>query len=70
MRKNPMLTVRSFNTLTAKLGRLAPDRAMKVMLLDYATSHNWDSVYPMKEDELPQEPPAADAGDARRGRCL
>ena len=53
LRKKPMLTVRSFNTLTAKLGRMAPDRAMKVMLLDYATSNNWNSVYPMKEDELP-----------------
>lgn len=70
LRKNPMLTVRSFNTLTAKLGRLASDRAMQVLLLDYATSHNWDSVYPLKEDELPQGLPAADAGDARRGRCL
>lgn len=68
-RKNPMLTERSINTLTAKLGRLAPDRAMKVLLLDYATSHNWDSVYPMKPDELPP-PSAADDGDARRGRCL
>lgn len=70
LRKNPMLTVRSFNTLTAKLGRLAPDRAMKILLLDEATNRNWDSVYPLKADELPQDPPAADAGDARRGRCL
>lgn len=69
LRKTPMLTVRSFNTLTAKLGRLAPDRAMQVLLLDYATSHNWDSVYPMKPDELPPSS-AADNGDARRGRCL
>ncbi|WP_417044792.1 helix-turn-helix domain-containing protein [Dysosmobacter sp.] len=60
LRKNPMLTVRSFSTLTAKLGRLAPDRAMKVMLLDYATSHNWDSVYPMKEDELPEKAAGAE----------
>lgn len=50
-----MLTVRSFNTLTAKLGRLAPDQSMKVMLLDYATSNNWNSVYPMKPDELPAQ---------------
>lgn len=65
-RKNPMLTERSINTLLAKLGRLAPDRAMKVLLLDYATSHNWDSVYPMKPEELEQfkrksEEPAGNA---------
>lgn len=53
LRKNPMLTVRSFNTLAAKLRRMTQDRAMQVLLLDYATSHNWDSVYPMKPDELP-----------------
>lgn len=69
MRKNPVLTARSFNTLTAKLGRLAPDRTMKIYLLDYSTSHNWDSVYEPKKDELP-EAPASDYGNARRGRCL
>lgn len=53
LRKNPMLTQRTFNTLTAKLGRLAPDRAMKILLLDEATNRNWDSVYPLKPDELP-----------------
>ena len=67
LRKNPVLTSRSFNTLTAKLGRLALDRTMKIWLLDYATSHNWDSVYELKPDELPEVPAAA---DARRGRCL
>ena len=68
-RKKPMLTERSINTLLAKLGRLAPDRAMQVLLLDYATSQNWNSVFPLKPDELPPSP-AADNGDARRGRCL
>lgn len=62
LRKNPVLTARSFNTLTAKLGRLAPDRAMKIYLLDYATSHNWDSVYEPKKDELPARP-GREAGD-------
>ena len=62
MRKNPVLTSRSLNTLTAKLGRLAPDRAMKIYLLDYATSHNWDSVYEPKKDELPGRP-GREAGD-------
>lgn len=54
-KKKPLQTRRAAAVLTGKLDRLsAGDRAVKLALLDNAILHGWDSVYPLKEDELPE----------------
>ena len=58
-RKNPMLTSRAANTLINKLKRASKDRRIQIAMLDNATERNWDSVYPLKPDELAQIEKAA-----------
>ena len=53
-RKNPMLTSRAANTLINKLKRASKNRKVQIAMLDNATERNWDSVYPLKPDELAQ----------------
>ncbi|BAK99943.1 hypothetical protein OBV_27450 [Oscillibacter valericigenes Sjm18-20] len=70
-RKKPLLTERAAHTLISKLKRLSPSREIQIAILDNATEHNWDSVYPLKSDELPVRTQAAPGpDDDRRGRFL
>lgn len=58
-KKKPLKSERAAKLLTAKLDKLSQgDRALKILLLDTALLHDWDSVYPLKRDD-PQ--PASDA---------
>ena len=54
-KKKPMKTERAAKILVNKLDRLSGgDRALKIALLDTALLHDWDSVYPLKQDEVKQ----------------
>ena len=54
-KKKPVDTLRMAHILTGKLTRLSKgDRLVKIAMLDNATERNWDSVYPLKPDELAQ----------------
>lgn len=65
-KKKPMRTRRAAKILTGRLERLSGgDRERKLVLLDNAILHNWDSVYPLKPDELPMPPPEACAEPLR-----
>ena len=71
-KKSPMRTKRAAKILIGKLERLSGgDRACKLVLLDNAILHNWDSVYPLKLDELPggacTAGPVADAAGGNDG---
>lgn len=52
--KKPM-TERAFNMLLSKLDELAATDEMKIKLLDQSILHNWQTVYPLKEEKQ-QEP--------------
>lgn len=63
-KKKPIHTRRAARILTGRLDRLSGgDRACKLLLLDNAILHNWDSVYPLKPDEQP--PPGASSEPLR-----
>ncbi len=53
--KKPLHTHRAAVALANRLDRLSGgERACKLALLDTAILHGWESVYPLKPDELPQ----------------
>jgi hypothetical protein len=53
--RKPLHTQRAAKIFVNKLDRLSGgDRACKLALLDNAILHSWESVYPLKPDELPQ----------------
>ena len=52
-KRNPLQTVRAAHTLFNRIDKLSGGRReRKITLLDNATLHRWDSVYPLKADEL------------------
>lgn len=53
--KKPLHTQRAAKIFINKLDKLSGgDRVYKLALLDNAILHSWESVYPLKPDELPQ----------------
>ena len=65
-KKKPLHTTRAAAVLLHKLDKLSNgDRAVKLALLDKAILHNWDSVYPLKPDELPEKSPGSPAEPLR-----
>lgn len=55
VRNNPMETNRSLSILLNRLKNLSGgDHAVMIALLDKAVLKNWDSVYKLKPDEMPQ----------------
>lgn len=50
--KKPINTTRAINGIINKL-RKVNHRETEIAMLDNATLHNWLSVFPLKEDELP-----------------
>lgn len=53
--KKPVRTAKAMNGILKKLDRLSGgDRALKLALLEKATVSGWLTVFPLKEDELPQ----------------
>ena len=68
---NPVKTAYGMKRLLADLSKKSEgQRAVKLAMIDNSIKSNWRGFFALKPDELPQDPPAADAGDARRGRCL
>ena len=68
---NPVKTAYGMKRLLADLNKKSEGRrAIKLAMIDNSIKGNWRGFFALKPDELPQEPPSADAGDARRGRCL
>lgn len=60
VRKNPIVTDRALSILLGKLTREAGSRHdVMIVMLDKAVLKNWDSVFPLKEDEIPK-PQAAE----------
>jgi len=56
VRRNPILTMRALHTLTNKLDKLSKgNAAVKIAMLDKATLKNWDSVFELKDDEMPDD---------------
>lgn len=53
--KKPM-TERAFAMLLSKLDELAATEEMKVKLLDQSILHNWQTVYPLKEQKQQDKP--------------
>lgn len=53
--KKPM-TERAFNMLLSKLDELAATGEMKVKLIDQSILHNWQTVYPLKEEKQQDKP--------------
>lgn len=53
--KKPVLTSRAMNTIINRL-RKVNQRETEMAMLDKATENNWLTVYPLKKDELPEEP--------------
>ena len=50
-KKKPLKTKRAAEILTRRLDRLSEgDRALKIVLLETAVLHDWDSVYPLKDE--------------------
>lgn len=66
IRKNPLSTGRALSILLNKLKKLSGgEHAVMTAMLDKAVLKNWDSVFPLKPDELPQakaEPPKEEFG--------
>ena len=55
IRKNPLSTGRALSILLNKLKKLSDgDHAVMTAMLDKAVLKNWDSVFPLKPDELPK----------------
>ena len=53
-KKKPLDTVRAATILVNRIQKLSGgNRENKIALLDNATEHKWDTVYPLKADELP-----------------
>jgi len=51
--RNPVKTMQALHGILNKLDRLAKgNRAAKLLMLENAVTHNWVTVYPLKEDEL------------------
>ena len=68
---NPVKTAYGMKRLLADLTKKSEgQRTVKLAMIDNSIKSNWRRFFALKPDELPQDPPAADAGDARRGRCL
>ena len=68
---NPVKTAYGMKRLLADLTKKSEgQRTVKLAMIDNSIKSNWRGFFALKPDELPQDPPAADAGDARRGRCL
>ena len=56
VRKNPLVTDRALSILLGKLTRESDGRQdVMVAMLDKAVLKNWDSVFRLKEDELPKK---------------
>lgn len=56
IRKNPLSTGRALSILLNKLKKLSDgDHAVMTAMLDKAVLKNWDSVFPLKSDEMPQQ---------------
>lgn len=53
--KKPM-TERAFNMLLSKIDELAATDEMKIKLLDQSILHNWQTVYPLKEEKQQDKP--------------
>ena len=49
-KKKTISTVRTVEMLLTKLDSLASDSQTKIKILEQSTFHNWDSVFPLKED--------------------
>ena len=65
--KKPIKSMQAATMLRNKLAKLsAGDPAYMVALLDKATERQWLSLFPLKDDELPQSRQAAPAGNAGR----
>lgn len=64
VRKNPIVTDRALSILLNKLERESKkNHAVMIAMLDKAVLKNWDSVFPLKEDEMPKQlPKAAETG--------
>ena len=55
IRKNPLSTGRALSILLNKLKKLSDgDHAVMTAMLDKAVLKNWDSVFPLKPDEMPK----------------
>ena len=68
---SPVKTAYGMKRLLADLTKKSEgQRTVKLAMIDNSIKSNWRGFFALKPDELPQDPPAADAGDARRGRCL
>lgn len=56
VRNNPMETNRSLSILLNRLKNLSGgDHAVMIALLDKAVLKNWDSVYRLEPDEMPDK---------------
>lgn len=54
VRKNPIVTDRALSILLNKLDRESgKNHLVMIAMLDKAVLKNWDSVFPLKEDEVP-----------------
>ena len=64
--KKPVKSKQAATMLWNRLLNLSNgDAAQMVRLLDKATEHQWLSLYPLKEDELPQQSATVDTGGMR-----
>ena len=55
IRKNPLSTGRALSILLNKLKKLSDgDHSVMTAMLDKAVLKNWDSVFPLKPDEMPK----------------
>ena len=58
VRKNPIVTDRALSILLNKLERDGKkNHAVMIAMLDKAVLKNWDSVFALKEDEIPKAAP-------------
>lgn len=62
-RGKELATDRALTMLLNKLQKISEgDHAVMIVMLDKALERNWDSVFPLKADELPKKPPEAAKG--------
>lgn len=67
---SPVKTAYGMKRLLADLTKKSGgQRTVMLAMIDNSIKSNWQGFFALKPDELPS-PPAADDGDARRGRCL
>lgn len=60
--RKPMLTERAVHILINKLRANRASREIQIAMLDKATEYNWTSVYPLKPDEMSDEPKRENGG--------